>query len=86
MPPHKTPLTRPWSQSPLAGSLKLRICTVLDAWPGSTAESGVAMMVISATVVWKLDSSLHAYRAWPLVEHTNTDASDTTVTGRAQVI
>ena len=43
---------------PLAGSLKLRICTVLEAGPGSTSESGVAMMVISATVVWKLDSSL----------------------------
>ena len=65
---------------PFAGSLKLRICTVLKACPGSTSESGVAMMVISATVVWKLDSSLHVQHAEHSLLHADCRNNDSVAT------
>ena len=45
---------------PLAGSTKLCSCTALPCLPcpSSSKSSGIAMMVISSKLYWKLDSSL----------------------------
>ena len=46
--------------APLQGSTKLCSCTARDGGPSAMSSSGVAMIVISSKLFWKLASSLRA--------------------------